>query len=112
MMQVNVRMLAPLKNRDAIVRAFRSRAIRVRAERGCRSCHLYRDAEDESALALVQVWSERADLDRHALSESFREILELVELSTAPPEISFQTVSSTAGLEYLAALHAGGTPHA
>ena len=76
----------------------------IRALRGCLDCRLYREVGDEGALTLVELWHDRAAWERHALSDSFRQILILVELSLEPPEIAFQTIQTTWGLPYLTAL--------
>ena len=104
MMQVIVSMVAPPQARGEVARVFRSRIGRTLAERGCVSCRLFQDLENENALRFVQFWDNQEDLERHLRSESFREILSLVELSTETPEISFHLVSATFGLEYLAAV--------
>ena len=104
MIQVHVGMIAPPEKRDEIERTWRARVAPTRALRGCLDCRLYREVDDEGALSLVELWQDHAAWERHALSASFREVLVVVELSLEPPEIAFQTIQTTRGLPYLAAL--------
>jgi quinol monooxygenase YgiN len=46
-----------------------------------------------------QVWKNQDDLDRYLRSEDYRHILLLMELAAEAPEIKFQTISETAGIE-------------
>jgi quinol monooxygenase YgiN len=104
MIQVHVRMIAPPEKRAEIERTWRSRIAPTRALRGCLDCRLYREVDDEDALSFVELWHDHAAWERHALSDSFREVLVMLELSLEPPEIAFQTIQTTWGLPYLAAL--------
>lgn len=102
--QVNVQMVVPTEKRDEVVRVFRVRLGRIRTERGCVSCQLYQQSDNLNVLRFVEVWDDERNLQRHVRSEFFGEVLTLVELSAEVPEISFQWIAATEGLEYLAAL--------
>ncbi len=104
MIQVHVGMLAPPEKRDEIERTWRARIAPTRALRGCLDCRVYREVDCEDALSFVELWHDHAAWERHALSDSFREVLVMVELSLEPPEISFRSIDATWGLPYLAAL--------
>lgn len=104
MIQFSVRLFAPPEKSDEIIRAVRCRLDHVRVESGCLGCHLYQDLEDPQVLGFEELWNELADLQRHATTAFFRELLVWVELSTQPPEISFQNVTSQCGVGYLSSL--------
>jgi quinol monooxygenase YgiN len=74
---------------------------RVIVQPGCLSCRIYEERNREHAVVLVQRWRSRGSLDTHLRSEMFRRILSAVELSIAPPEISFEHVSSSEGIELI-----------
>ena len=52
----------------------------------------------------VEQWESEEDLQRHIRSDLYRRILEAMELSCRSPEVSFHSVSATAGMELIEAL--------
>ena len=69
------------------------------AQPGCRSCFIYEEHGPERAVVLVERWESEAALETHIRSEAYRRILGACELSRASPEIRFDTVSATEGME-------------
>ncbi len=104
MIRVHVHMVTPPEKHDEIERSLHARVGSIRALRGCLDCRLYREVDNENALTLGELWSDHTAWERHALSDSFREILVLVDLSVEPPDILFEKIQTTWGLQYLAAL--------
>lgn len=102
--QFYVRLFVPLEKREEIVRAVRCRLDQIRVESGCLGCHLYQDLEHPLVLGYEELWMELADLQRHASTAFFHELLVWVEISTQAPEISFQNVTSQCGAGYLSSL--------
>ncbi|HID75677.1 MAG TPA: antibiotic biosynthesis monooxygenase [Planctomycetaceae bacterium] len=104
MIQATLRIVAPRRKRDEILRAFRLFAGPTRVERGCIRCHLYVDAEEEHAISYVEQWETEDDLVRHLRSDRYRNLVALIDVSIEPPEVRFETISRSVGLEYLAAV--------
>ncbi len=73
---------------------------------GCISCRFYQDVDDPDAILFVEEWESREGLDRHIKSDQYRIILSLMELSTNAPEIKFNTISKTEGMEVIEAVRA------
>lgn len=71
---------------------------------GCISCRFYQDLDDSDAILFIEEWESRVDLDRRIKSREYRIILELMELSSVPPQIRLNTVSTTEGLEAIETL--------
>lgn len=101
MIQLSIRLSPPPWKRDEVVRAVRSRLRLVRAERGCLGCHLYLDLDDQQTLGLMEWWGSPEDLQRHASTDFFRELLVWLELSTRMPEVSFHGIPVHCGFNYL-----------
>jgi quinol monooxygenase YgiN len=76
----------------------------TRAESGCIACDLYQGAEDNMRLILMERWESLADLQRHIRSDHYRHVLAWIEMSVEPPEISFDTVTDSGGLEIIEAV--------
>jgi quinol monooxygenase YgiN len=104
MIQAHVRMLVPREKRAEIEHALRSRVAPTRAVRGCLDCRVYRELDGEEALVLVELWQDHAAWQCYARSDSFRQVLMLVELLPEPPEIAFRQIDATWDLSYLVAL--------
>jgi quinol monooxygenase YgiN len=82
----------------------------VLAQLGCLACHIYEEQEPEPAVVLVERWESRATLEAHLRSEAYRRILGAIELSGGPPEVCFDYVSASEGMELIErSLIPGGT---
>jgi quinol monooxygenase YgiN len=69
---------------------------------GCQLCRLYGNIEFEDTddeILLIQRWDTKADMEKHILSPVFQQLIEIMDFATAPPELLFQKVSKTAGIE-------------
>jgi quinol monooxygenase YgiN len=71
----------------------------IRAKSGCIACDFYQGMEDKMQLILVEQWESLADLERHIRSDHYRQVLSWMEMSVEPPEIHFDTVTDSGGLE-------------
>jgi quinol monooxygenase YgiN len=71
------------------------------AQPGCTACHIYEERGAEQAVVLVEMWESRAALETSLRSETHRRILGAVELSGSPPEIRFDHVSASEGMELI-----------
>jgi quinol monooxygenase YgiN len=99
MVHATIRMLIPPKRRGEVLDILSSLAERSRFEPGCISCRIYQDVEVEPVVMLDQLWMSEEDLERHMRSEDFRRVLLIVELSLEPPEIRFEEISRSRGVE-------------
>jgi len=68
-------------------------------EPGCLSCHIYGDLQEKNVLMLKEIWRSEEDLDHHLRSEEFRNLLLILEMALEQPEIRFDTISSSTGIE-------------
>jgi quinol monooxygenase YgiN len=71
----------------------------VLAQQGCKSYHIYSEQGQEPAVVLVERWESKATLEAHIRSEIYRRILGAIELAGGPPEVSFEVVSASEGME-------------
>ena len=102
MINAIIRVQATEQTRMQILRALRALIEPIRVEKGCASCALYGDLQDANTIVLVQRWSTRNDLERHVRTPQYRKILEVLEMSSEEPEIRFDTVVETSGLQLIA----------
>jgi quinol monooxygenase YgiN len=71
----------------------------VRVERGCLSYCLYEEIENRNIFILVGEWETQEDLERHIRTDNHLQLLTLMDLLSEQPELRFNTVSHTAGME-------------
>jgi quinol monooxygenase YgiN len=94
-----IRMLFPPKRRGEVLEILGSLAERCRFDPGCAHCRIYQDAEAEPVFMLDQLWKSSEDLERHMRSEEFRKLLLVMEMSLEPPEIRFEEIARSGGME-------------
>jgi quinol monooxygenase YgiN len=99
MILATVRMTIPPQKRDEVMKILRSMAEQCRDDPGCLSCHIYGDLQEKNVFVLEQVWRAEEDLDLHLRSGEYLNLLLVLEMSLKQPEIRFDTISSSAGIE-------------
>ena len=96
-----LRILPAPGRRGDVLEVLRSVQEPVLAQPGCTACHIYQEQDPEWAIVFVEQWDRREALEAHLRSDIYRRILGAIELSGAPPEISFDHVSATEGIEVI-----------
>jgi quinol monooxygenase YgiN len=94
-----IRILPPPGRRAEVLEVFRAIQGPVRAQPGCASCRVYEEEGSEPAVVLVERWETETAFDAHLRSEAYRRILGAIELSGSQPEICFDHISQTEGIE-------------
>jgi quinol monooxygenase YgiN len=94
-----LRVLAPPDRRVEVLEIFRSVRGPVMTQPGCAAFHIYEEEGPDPAVVLVERWDTEPALEAHLRSESYRLILGALELSASPPEVCFDHVSSSEGME-------------
>ncbi len=101
MIVLTLRMRVGPGNRDNLLQVVRRMLEPNRVETGCLSYHFYQDIEDGNAFIFVEEWESGADLEAHIRTESFRELLAVMDLLIEPPKLDIHTVSHAAGIEFV-----------
>jgi quinol monooxygenase YgiN len=74
---------------------------KTRKEKGCLSCRLVKDTEDEQIFLLMAEWKTKEDLLRHIRSNSFGALSGALDLLSNRTETKINSISSTQGIEAL-----------
>jgi quinol monooxygenase YgiN len=90
----------PERRRD-LLETMRGMLEPARVERGCLSYRLYEDVEDRNAFILVEEWKTQKDLESHLRTDNQRQLLALMDLLGEQPELRFNSVSHTAGMDLI-----------
>jgi quinol monooxygenase YgiN len=72
---------------------------RVRAKPGCVDCRIYQDAEDRHVIMLFECWSDPEKLHHHLRSRDYQNVLLVMEMARSVPDISFNAIAHTTGVE-------------
>ena len=89
------------KKKKAAIQTVRSLLGWTSAQPGCISIAFYQDTDSPGTLMLLEEWQDWRSIENHIRSDSYLSILELMELSSTPPEIKFCSVSDIQGMEVL-----------
>lgn len=107
MILATIRMSVSPRNRAEVLRILRSVAELCRDDPGCLGCNTYRDLKDSRLLVLEQSWRSEEDLNRHLRSEEYRNLLLVLEMALKQPEIRFDTISDSTGIEAIEKARSG-----
>ena len=99
MVLATLRMTISAKKVGEALRILRSVVEQCRVQIGCLSCGVYRNGQEDNVLLFEQLWSNEADLERYLRSDEYRQVLLVLEMAIKQPEIRFDTISSSAGIE-------------
>ncbi len=99
MIRATIRMTIPAKKSAEIMGIITPVMELCRDDPGCLSCHIYEDMQEKNVLMLEEVWNAEEDLERHIRSDEYRNMLLVVELALERPEIRFDAISSSTGIE-------------
>jgi len=101
MILATLRMNVRPERRGDLLETMRGMLEPVRVERGCLSYRLYEDVEDRNTLVLVEEWKTQNDLESHIRTDNHRRLMALMDLLNKQPEMQFNTVSHTAGIDLI-----------
>jgi len=94
-----IRMLIPLEKQSEALDILGSMIEQTQFEPGCVSCRLYRGVEDARAIMFEELWLSEEDVQCHLRSDNYRKVLLVVELAVEPPEIRFDNITRSGGME-------------
>jgi quinol monooxygenase YgiN len=103
MIRSTIRMRIPLKKQSEALEILGSMTEQIQFEPGCISCRLYRGVDDEGTIMLEEIWTSEKDLQHHLRSDKYRKVLLVVEMASEPPEIRFDTIAQSSGVETIEA---------
>ena len=98
---VTLKMIVQPERRSDLLETMRGMLEPARVERGCLSYCLYEDVEDRNTFILVEEWATQKDIERHISKDNNRRLLALMDLLSEQPELQYNTVSHTAGMDLI-----------
>lgn len=110
MIQAIVKMTLVPDKQDAALNILKSVAQRTRAETGCIGCSIYQDTENNHAIVYEEIWRSKDELRQHLVREEYQKVLLVMEMAGLPPEIKFNTIKRTEGVEIIERARTFNTP--
>ena len=108
MVLATVRMTIPPKKRNEALKILRSTAEQCKLHSGCLGWHIYEDVQEDDVLMFEEMWRSEEDLERHLRSEEYRNLLLVMEMALKHPEVRFNTVSTSTGIETIEKARSSG----
>ena len=99
MILANIRMKISSRKRDEALRILRSTAEESRILPGCLSCRVYKDLQEDNVIMFEELWRSEEELEQHLRSDEYRKVLLIMEMALKHPEVRFNHVSSSSGIE-------------
>ena len=99
MIRSTIRLVLSPEKEDEVQQILQSLVERIRAEAGCQGCSIYKDTGKAHTIIFEERWRSEEDLQRHLRSNEYHKVLLAMEMGVEPPEIRFDTVTSTRGVE-------------
>jgi quinol monooxygenase YgiN len=92
-------MTIPPQKRPEALKILGSVAEQCRDDPGCLGCYIYQDLHEKNVLMFKEVWMANEYMDLHIRSDEYRNLLLVMEMSVRQPEIRFDSISKSTGIE-------------
>ena len=102
MVRLTVTLVTSPSGAGLLLDAFRSLIGPTRLEPGCLGCRVWEEIDDDTTVRYAEEWASEADMRRRVLSGRFTSLLGVMEAAIEPPQIQFDFVTMTRGLDYVA----------
>ena len=99
MILASLRMKVSPRKRDEALRVLKTIAEENRMLPGCTSCRIYEDMQEDNVIMFEERWRSEAELEKHLQSEEYRKVLLAMDMALKHPEVRFNRVSATSGIE-------------
>ena len=99
MILASIRMRVSPRKRDEALRILRSTAEENRILPGCLNCRIYEDLQEDNVIMFEELWKSEEELEQHLQSDEYRKLLLIMEMALQQPEVRFNRVSSSSGIE-------------
>jgi len=92
------------RTRREIMEILRNAEFLTRTKTGCLGAAVYVKKCEEEVILYLEQWQSREDFERHIKSPLYNRLLAAMDLSVAPPEVSFQEGTDLGGMEVIKAI--------
>lgn len=107
MIHVMLRMAFRRDQSGEVLQILNPMAERTRLVPGCLGCNIYQDVRDGGVILLEELWRGEAEMGRHLRSDQYRNILLVMEMALEPPQVRFEEISCSTGVETIEKVRLG-----
>jgi len=100
MVRLTVGLKASQRGAAQLLEAFRYLVVPTRLQAGCLGCSTWTDPD--GVVHYVEEWATETQMRERVRSERFVSLLAILESADEPPQVQFDFVSATRGLDYIA----------
>jgi quinol monooxygenase YgiN len=101
MIRSSIRMLIPFNKQREVLDILGSISDQIQFAPGCIHSRIYLGVDKVREIMIDDLWTNHEDMLRHLRSEAYRRVLLVVEMAEEPPEIRFDTILETSGVELI-----------
>jgi quinol monooxygenase YgiN len=94
-----INMKIPPEKLNEALKILKSTARHSRIRSGCLGINIYLDAQEDDVLMVEEMWRSAEELEHHLRSGEYRNVLMIMEMAVKHPEVRFNTVSASSGIE-------------
>ncbi|MEW6184685.1 MAG: antibiotic biosynthesis monooxygenase [Thermodesulfobacteriota bacterium] len=76
----------------------------LQMKRGCLESTIYEECDPDPLILFLEAWQSKMEMDRYIESDVYLRVLNAMDLCRERPDISFHEISSTKGMDWIAAL--------
>ena len=99
MILATLRMAIPVQKRGEALKILRSIVTRNQVQPDCVFCRICEDVLEDNVLQFEEMWRSEEEFERHLRSGEYHKVLLVLEMALEQPEIRFDTISSSTGIE-------------
>ena len=99
MILATLRVAIPVQKRGEALKILKSMVARNQARPDCLFCRICEDALEDNVLQFEEMWRSEEELERHLRSDQYHKVLLVMEMALKHPEVRFDTVTSSRGIE-------------
>ncbi len=99
MILATLRMAIPVQKRGEALKILKSMVARNQAQPDCVFCRICEDVMEDNVLQFEEMWRSEEELERHLRSAEYHKVLLVLEMALKQPEIRFDVISSSTGIE-------------
>ena len=104
MIDATIKITVPPEKWKEVLQTFKAILCPIRGEQGGISCNCYADVEAENNIFFKEEWKTSEDLNTHLKSVHFSVLIGAMKLLNKEPDIRFNTIASTSGVEAIKTL--------
>jgi quinol monooxygenase YgiN len=110
MIQATIKVRLPASRMKDAMAILRPLVESTKTVPGCVDCQLHRNVLEDTVLVFLDRWNDEEALQRHLRSEEYRDLLLVMEMAKEVPEVRFDVISHTSGLEAIERARTDGVP--